>query len=57
MCAGAPYGEPGGGLKFEVQLYRLKEERYLVDVQRLEGDLMSYFDVAGELLAALRLAT
>jgi len=57
VCAGAPYGEPGGGLKFEVQLYRLKEERYLVDVQRLEGDLMSYFDVAGELLAALRLAT
>ena len=42
-------------LKFEAQLYRMKEERYVLDFQRLEGDLMSFLDIAGRLLAELRL--
>lgn len=42
-------------LKFELQLYRMKEERYILDMQRLEGDLMSFMDVCGRLLAELRL--
>ena len=43
-------------VKFEVQLYRLKEERYCVDVQRLEGDLMGFMDVCGAITSELRLS-
>ncbi len=53
-------GSPVGGalpapVKFEVQLYRLKEERYAVDLQRTEGDLMSFMDVCGAFLNEIRL--
>jgi 5'-AMP-activated protein kinase catalytic alpha subunit len=42
-------------LKFEAQLYRLREERYVLDLQRLEGELMAFMDAAGALLGSLRL--
>ena len=32
-----------------------QEDRYILDIQRLEGDLMSFFDVCGRLLGELRL--
>jgi len=43
---------PAGGaaaLKLEVQLYRIKEERYCVDLQRLEGGIMHYLSVCAQL--------
>jgi 5'-AMP-activated protein kinase catalytic alpha subunit len=42
-------------VKFEVQLYRLKEERYAIDLQRTDGDLMIFLDISAALLAELRL--
>ena len=53
--AGQGHLHLGGGVKFEVQLYRLKEERYAVDIQRTDGDLMLFLDVSAALLAELRL--
>jgi 5'-AMP-activated protein kinase catalytic alpha subunit len=50
-------GSPPGAspvVKFELQLYRLKEERYAVDIQRTEGDLMVFMDVSAALLAEMR---
>jgi len=40
-------------LKLEVQLYRLREEQYSVDVQRVEGDLMLFVRICAELSALL----
>lgn len=41
-------------VKFECQLYKLKEEEYAVDVQRLEGDMTIFMDVCGRVLGEMR---
>eukprot|EP00238_Polyblepharides_amylifera_P000466 CAMPEP_0196572784 /NCGR_PEP_ID=MMETSP1081-20130531/2766_1 /TAXON_ID=36882 /ORGANISM="Pyramimonas amylifera, Strain CCMP720" /LENGTH=446 /DNA_ID=CAMNT_0041890217 /DNA_START=123 /DNA_END=1463 /DNA_ORIENTATION=+ len=41
-------------VKFEVQLYRLKEERYAVDIQRLEGPLYCYMDLVNRFISELK---
>ncbi|GBF87975.1 snf1-related kinase [Raphidocelis subcapitata] len=56
----APRGGGGGGtdvdylIRFECQLYRLREEEYAVDVQRLEGDQAIFLDVCGRVLGEMR---
>mmetsp|Transcript_4722 Transcript_4722/g.9611 ORF Transcript_4722/g.9611 Transcript_4722/m.9611 type:complete len:490 (-) Transcript_4722:61-1530(-) len=54
-----PPGQPGPRgemvLKFECQLYRIKEERYVLDAQRLEGPLYTFLDLADRLFAELKL--
>lgn len=42
-------------LKFELQLYKLKDSQYLLDVQRLQGEVFLFMDLCGSLLATLRL--
>lgn len=42
-------------VKFEVQLYKLREQKFLVDVLKLEGQLYPFLDFAHVLLAHLRL--
>jgi hypothetical protein len=42
-------------IKFECQLYRVKEERYILDLQRLEGPLYVFLDLADTLMAELKL--
>ena len=37
----------------ELQLYRMRDERYMLDIQRIEGHLMLFLDVAANLLATL----
>ena len=44
---------PNKCLKFEVQVYRVRTQSYLVDVQRLEGHLYLFLDLCSQLLAAL----
>ena len=63
---GSLHGGGGGGeedgdgqavqyvLKFEATLYKAREEEYVLDVQRLEGELFIFTDVCGRLLADLR---
>lgn len=41
-------------VKFELQLYKMREEKYLLDMQRLEGAQFIFLDLAAALLAALR---
>mmetsp|Transcript_6363 Transcript_6363/g.12098 ORF Transcript_6363/g.12098 Transcript_6363/m.12098 type:complete len:496 (+) Transcript_6363:583-2070(+) len=43
-------------LKFEVQVYRLKEEKYMVDIQRLDGPLYCYLDLIDRVVAELKLS-
>eukprot|EP00270_Netrium_digitus_P009466 TRINITY_DN2870_c2_g1_i7.p1 TRINITY_DN2870_c2_g1~~TRINITY_DN2870_c2_g1_i7.p1 ORF type:complete len:593 (+),score=151.25 TRINITY_DN2870_c2_g1_i7:353-2131(+) len=47
----SPYRE----LKFEVQVYKQRDERYMVDVQRLQGPHLRYLDFMAALLHALDL--
>ncbi|GAB4817310.1 hypothetical protein N2152v2_004356 [Parachlorella kessleri] len=59
--AGAPGGAAGGGgleeaeIKFEVQLYKVRDQEYILDLQRLSGGLFLYMDLCGNLLSTLRL--
>mmetsp|Transcript_2344 Transcript_2344/g.7017 ORF Transcript_2344/g.7017 Transcript_2344/m.7017 type:complete len:506 (-) Transcript_2344:768-2285(-) len=42
-------------LKFEVQMYRLREGEYVVDFQRLHGELFLFMDLCSTLFCSLRL--
>ena len=47
--------EPRKDLKFEVQIYRVRTQMYLLDVQRLEGHLYLFLDLCAELISQLHL--
>jgi len=50
-------GAAGGGnivVKFELQVYRVKEERYMLDIQRLDGPLYCFMDLVDRLMSVLR---
>eukprot|EP00798_Chlamydomonas_sp_ICE-L_P031350 gene31350-6506_t len=51
--SGTEAAEPGV-VKFECQLYKKKDDKYLVDIQRLSGDLLLYMDILGQITAELR---
>jgi hypothetical protein len=40
-------------IKFEVQVYRVRTQSYLIDVQRLEGHLYLFLDLCSQLLSSL----
>lgn len=42
-------------LKFEIQMYKVKEEEFALDFQRVKGDLFVAMDVCGKLINELRL--
>lgn len=53
---------PGGGLspsdreiKFECQLYKVRDGEYALDMQRLSGNLLLFLSVAADVLAVLRM--
>eukprot|EP00798_Chlamydomonas_sp_ICE-L_P002733 gene2733-12605_t len=37
-----------GILKFECQMYKVRDDKYLIDVQRLTGDLLLFMDMVGD---------
>ncbi|CAO2832414.1 unnamed protein product [Amaranthus hypochondriacus] len=41
-------------MKFEVQLYKTREEKYLLDLQRVQGPQMLFLDLCAAFLAQLR---
>ncbi|WIA14302.1 hypothetical protein OEZ85_002836 [Tetradesmus obliquus] len=41
-------------LKFEAQMYKIRDDEYAIDVQRLEGELLLFMDVCGRLLGEIR---
>ena len=47
--------EASGQLKFEVQVYRVRSQCYLLDVQRLEGHLYLFLDLCAALICRLHL--
>jgi len=57
-AAGAPasssLSSPQDVLVFEVQLYRVRDGEYAVDVQRISGDVLVFLDVCGGLVASLK---
>ena len=52
-------GDDAGGrgrsevVKFEFQVYRGREGEYTLDVQRLEGNLLTFLSLTSDLMAAL----
>lgn len=47
-------GAPDTELKFECQMYKVRDDEYMIDVQRLCGDLFVYMEVTGRLLGDMR---
>ncbi|KAK9829879.1 hypothetical protein WJX72_008401 [[Myrmecia] bisecta] len=42
-------------VKFEMQMYKMRDGEYSVDIQRLQGELFLFMDLCGSLLASMRL--
>ncbi|KAJ7515275.1 hypothetical protein O6H91_22G008600 [Diphasiastrum complanatum] len=51
---GTDHDEPGSVVKFEVQLYKMREEKYLLDMQKLEGPLFLFLDLCAAFVAELQ---
>eukprot|EP01018_Ginkgo_biloba_P006185 Gb_17840 [translate_table: standard] len=45
---------PPNIIKFEVQLYKTREEKYLLDLQRVQGPHFLFLDLCADFLAQLR---
>lgn len=43
-----------GAVKFEIQLYKTREDKYLLDLQRLQGPHFVFMDLCASFLAELR---
>ncbi|BBN06438.1 5'-AMP-activated protein kinase, catalytic alpha subunit [Marchantia polymorpha subsp. ruderalis] len=48
-------GEEQNVVKFEVQLYKVREEKYLLDLQRVEGPYLLFLDLCASFLTELRI--
>jgi 5'-AMP-activated protein kinase catalytic alpha subunit len=40
-------------VKFEVQLYKMREDKYMLDLQRIEGSYFLFLDICTSLLSEL----
>eukprot|EP00232_Nephroselmis_pyriformis_P004979 CAMPEP_0182903420 /NCGR_PEP_ID=MMETSP0034_2-20130328/31260_1 /TAXON_ID=156128 /ORGANISM="Nephroselmis pyriformis, Strain CCMP717" /LENGTH=515 /DNA_ID=CAMNT_0025038291 /DNA_START=214 /DNA_END=1761 /DNA_ORIENTATION=+ len=50
--------EAGGKvLKFELQLYKMRDEKYLLDLQKVDGELFLFLDFCAMMLQELRVKT
>ena len=47
--------EVGSTMKIGLQLYRVHENRYLLDFRKLEGDAFLFFDLCSQLVTELNL--
>jgi len=52
---GAISGSGAMELKFELQMYKAKDDEYMIDVQRLVGDMQMCAEVTSRLLADMRI--
>lgn len=46
--------DDGDAVKFEIQLYKSKEDKYLLDLQRIQGPQFLFMDLCASFLAELR---
>ena len=55
--SGGGGGDMGGErhVKFEIQLYRSREGEYVVDLQRLEGELFFFLDICGRVASMVQM--
>ncbi|KAK8479478.1 hypothetical protein V6N13_021093 [Hibiscus sabdariffa] len=53
-CRWLPGADEGNVVKFEVQLYKTREEKYLLDLQRVQGPQFLFFDLCAKFLQQLR---
>tara|TARA_B100000401_G_scaffold238158_1_gene161469 strand:+ start:114 stop:1937 length:1824 start_codon:yes stop_codon:yes gene_type:complete len=53
---GAPEQRKEMQVKFEIQVYKMKDDRYMIDFQRMDGGVMSCMDMAAAVSRQLRLA-
>ncbi|KAG2452015.1 hypothetical protein HYH02_003056 [Chlamydomonas schloesseri] len=60
--AGAAAGPPGTGdaethyvMRFESQMYKVRDDEYVIDIQRVDGELFLFMDVVGRVLTDLRM--
>ena len=51
--SGGRAGQHTEVVKFEFQVYRGREGEYTLDVQRLEGNLVTFLSLTSDLMAAL----
>uniref|UniRef100_A0A0D6QS72 non-specific serine/threonine protein kinase n=1 Tax=Araucaria cunninghamii TaxID=56994 RepID=A0A0D6QS72_ARACU len=51
---GISCGSPPNMVKFEVQLYKTREEKYLLDLQRVQGPHLLFLDLCADFLAQLK---
>ena len=45
----------GPVMKFELQVYKMKDDRFMIDFQRIEGGVVTSLDVVSLLMKRLRL--
>ena len=45
----------GPVIKFELQVYKMKDDRFMIDFQRIEGGVVSSLDVVSLLMKRLEL--
>ncbi|URE18815.1 SNF1-related protein kinase [Musa troglodytarum] len=48
------FGKDSSTIKFEIQLYKTREEKYLLDLQRVSGPQLLFLDLCAAFLAQLR---
>ncbi|KAG2426687.1 hypothetical protein HXX76_012997 [Chlamydomonas incerta] len=60
--AGAAGVSPGTGdaethftMRFECQMYKVRDDEYVIDIQRVDGELFLFMDVVGRVLTDLRM--
>jgi 5'-AMP-activated protein kinase catalytic alpha subunit len=52
---GGDAAEAATRVKFEIQVYKMRDERYMVDFQRMDGGVMTCMDAAAQLMKNLQL--
>ena len=52
---GGDAAEAATQVKFEIQVYKMRDERYMVDFQRMDGGVMTCMDAAAQLMKNLQL--
>ncbi|PNH08344.1 SNF1-related protein kinase catalytic subunit alpha KIN10 [Tetrabaena socialis] len=42
-------------MRFECQMYKVRDDEYVIDIQGLDGELFLFMDVCGRVLSDLRI--
>lgn len=56
MCSDGTASETAKTVKLEIQVYKIRTNEFMVDMQRLSGDSFLYIDVCANLMLRLQAA-